>query len=338
MKSENAQGFAERESRVPACWQNWTCTLPLLGAIMTLVPAILTMLVWRKFPGLEIPIPQTDKLFFLINDLNARTFWVVSGLITVVCALVVIVSAAWVIHQSAKERPKLHRAIVLTFPLLILTTVSILLQTELGGYSDKLLESFLLQISELEVEYKITTLSLSAIADYDSSILNVLKMVSIGMLVAGFVTVLYTPNVTKFSVHEVRLQQKHLSLLLYTGTAVLIAGVIATYAFVRVPMVFLDGNTTVLKYMNEFAATITTAYGLLFTLCLAGTYLPTSLVVSARARRLAYSAGKKEPEFDSQTWLKEQGLATSHFQYIGQAVAVLAPFLVSLSQLVGKFL
>lgn len=334
MKSENARGFEETESRVPACWRNWTCTLPLLGAIMTLVPTILTMLVWKKFPGLEILIPQGNKLFFLVNDLNARTFWVVSGFITVVSALVVIVSTEYVIHQSLKDRPKLHRVIALTVPLLIFTAVSVVTR---DGYYGQLLKSVFVQISGAEKEYNITT-TLSQIARYDNLILNVTKKISIGMLVAGFMTVLYTPNVTKFSVGEVRLQQKHLSLLLYTGTAVLISGVVATYAFVRTPTIFLDGNTQALKYMNEFAATITTALGVLFTLCLAGTFLPASMVVSARARRLAYTAGKEEPEFDSQGWLKEQGLATSHFQHIGQAVAVLAPFLVSLSQLVGKFL
>ena len=111
MKSEKARGFAETESRVPACWRNWTCTLPLLGAIMTLAPTILAMLVWQRFPALEIHIPHSNKLFFLVNDLNARTFWVVSGVITIVSALVVIVSTKYVI-QALQEI--LHRISLLS--------------------------------------------------------------------------------------------------------------------------------------------------------------------------------------------------------------------------------
>ena len=128
-------------------------------------------------------------------------------------------------------------------------------------------------------------------------------------------------------------------LTLYSGAALLICGVIATYAFVRIPGVFLAESSTehaisMSKYMSKVAMMITTTFGIGFTLVLAGSYVPASAILSFRARNLAESLSQEDPEFDTQKWLKEQNLTTSTLQNIIRAVAILAPFLVSLSQVI----
>ena len=86
--------------------------------------------------------------------------------------------------------------------------------------------------------------------------------------------------------------------------------------------------------MKEVALMITTTFGVTFTLALAGGYFPASIVITERAKSLAVRFGKAKPDFDTQKWLEEQKLATSPFQRLTRGVAVLAPFLVSLSQVV----
>ncbi len=152
------------------------------------------------------------------------------------------------------------------------------------------------------------------------------------------------------SVEVVAPQRKKLLLARYSGSGLLIFGVVATYAAVRIPSVFLSAlsSDSVLprdsaqyaqsaRYMKEVALMITSTFGVTFTLSLAGAYFPASIVITERAKSLAAHFGKAQPDFDTQKWLEEQKLATSPFQRLTRGVAVLAPFLVSFSQLVANF-
>jgi len=158
------------------------------------------------------------------------------------------------------------------------------------------------------------------------------------MVAAAFGASLHTPkNAGSVSVEAVASQRKKLLLALYPGTALLIFGVVSTFAAVRIPSVFVSDDPAQFKNMREVAMLITTTFGVTFTLSLAGAYIPASLVISERARSLAARLGKSQPDFDKQKWLEEQNLATSPVQHLTRGVAVLAPFLVSLSQLVANF-
>ena len=115
-----------------------------------------------------------------------------------------------------------------------------------------------------------------------ADIVNKLVVLGILMVVAASAASLHTPeNAGSVSVEVVASQRKKLLLALYPGAALLIFGVVATYAAVRIPSVFLSALSAgsvlpgdAAQYMKEVALMITTTFGVTFTLSLAGGLLP----------------------------------------------------------------
>ena len=117
-------------------------------------------------------------------------------------------------------------------------------------------------------------------------------------------------------------QQRRARHLLYAGAAVLVTSVIQTAALHRLPLAFLDAAGQ--ESMLRLAKGVASAQGGLWTLLLLGIFLPSAYVLHRQALHLARDLA---PGADPQSWLAEQGLATSIRQQLGSLSAMLSPFL-----------
>lgn len=158
-------------------------------------------------------------------------------------------------------------------------------------------------------------------------------------------------------------QQRRLLTLLYLGSVFLISGVVAAYALLRFPVSFVSEASAV--HFHSAAVTGTAIVGVVFSVLLVAAYLPASIVLSERVRDaldrkkalhqerqiLSEKRGKeaspsdkgessssteknpKEDSFDKEKWLEGHGLASSSWQQLTRATAVLSPLLLGLFQI-----
>lgn len=348
------------EESIPPLWRNRFCWLPIGGALITLIPTQLVIRnLWQGFPPLKLPeIGNLEEIPFFVADLDARTFYLLSLLLLAVSAIVAIILAGYVIFRFLKETAKKPR---LFWAALLLSAIAISVSVQTNNYYEPIFDVIERTIAKEEEEkgyFKSDSTAdgrteraieeakeekgdfnqmFLARTQLTADVVNKLIAMGILMVAAAFGASLHTPkNAGSVSVEAVASQRKKLLLALYPGTALLIFGVVSTFAAVRIPSVFVSDDPVQFKNMREVAMLITTTFGVTFTLSLAGAYIPASLLISERARSLAARFGKSQPDFDKQKWLEEQNLATSPVQHLTRGVAVLAPFLVSLSQLVAN--
>jgi len=321
-------------------WSNWLMALPLIGSAITLTPAyfVFTRL-WATTPSikfLKIDLSTLDEPSFFAAHLNAETFFFISQMLLAVTSVVTIILMAYVFTVYLRQMSKKSGKIVLgILSVVVITALIFASKGETRGFYDKIFEHVLKQIRFLECTYCYTSHQfVDRISSY-ADVINLLVVVGITLIVGGFSVALHTPKSKEsILVKQLLSQRKKILLTLYSGAALLICGVIATYAFVRIPGVFLAESSVEHAYMTKVAMMITITFGIGFTLVLAGSYLPASAILSFRARNLAESLSQEDPEFETKDWLKEQNLNTSTLQNIIRAAAILAPFLVSLSQVI----
>ncbi len=120
-----------------------------------------------------------------------------------------------------------------------------------------------------------------------------------------------------------RRRYRMLELLLYCGTAMLIAGILHVHQILRWPGAFLgEGEAEVVRTLaNGFTATT----GLYWSLLLLGFYLPTILLLRRAAAQLARR--KKKTLAEQRQWIEAEKLAPSPRERLSHLAAVLGPLI-----------
>jgi hypothetical protein len=116
-----------------------------------------------------------------------------------------------------------------------------------------------------------------------------------------------------------------LRLLLYFGTAVLVTEIILGMALLYWPITYL--NLYEGRSVEPLASAIITQRGVNHTLFLAALYIPAFLVFRNDAFRLAQLKFPGTPLAVKATWLKEQGVDYSIWEYWPRLLAILSPLL-----------
>ncbi|HEX8131208.1 MAG TPA: hypothetical protein VF527_19065 [Pyrinomonadaceae bacterium] len=149
------------------------------------------------------------------------------------------------------------------------------------------------------------------------------SMVGITLAVASC-TIIWRNTGVAPDERELRHHLRLLRGLLYAGAAALIIGVLRLATSLNWGGDFWTDDSAAGKEIAKLTTGIISSLGISYTLALACMYLPTVLVLSARARRLA----KDESPDKQDEWLKNHGLTLSYLGYLPRLLALLGPILV----------
>lgn len=325
---------SEKKLPVKWVWSNWPLLLPLFGCTITLIPGFFVLKnLWKGLPQIDLKI-QLDKSSFYLANMDAQTYFILAQLILAVSSIVAIFLTGYVVFHTLAKLPR--RILVISLVLLFLFVVIGISPNDMEFY-ESLFEPFFDQIKQMEKIYEYADPRfIDRLQSYADAII-VLVLVGISLVMLGFVVSVYTKSVKNtILLNELASQRRKLLLVLYSGAILLICGVITTYAYVRIPGVFLAQSEYAATF-NKISSLITIAFGIVLSLCLAGGFLPASVILSERARTLSMELGRGDPGFDSRAWLQQHDLTTSMAQKIVRIVAILSPFLVSLTQFFNFF-
>jgi hypothetical protein len=121
--------------------------------------------------------------------------------------------------------------------------------------------------------------------------------------------------------------------ILYVIAAALAVAVLKFSATLGWAASYLPPESDIGKSVVSLVRGIIASMGTVFTLFVAGVYLPAALLLRARVRKLAL---REKPD-DPDGWLKSRGLTLSFPQYLPRVIALLGPLLAGpLGELLGK--
>ncbi|MBS1913906.1 MAG: hypothetical protein JST22_18095 [Bacteroidetes bacterium] len=125
-------------------------------------------------------------------------------------------------------------------------------------------------------------------------------------------------------VNHLRRQQSAMRVVLYIGTAVLIATIM------RLSALFEWGSAccAMTPELQAFFRGGSTEWGVYSTLLLLAVYLPAALIIYRRALDLAETKLPEGSQTERDAWLKDQGLVSSPLEQLPRIAAIVAPFFV----------
>ncbi|MCP4663209.1 MAG: hypothetical protein GY856_48070 [bacterium] len=228
------------------------------------------------------------------------------------CWLVTVGICTYVILRSRQQRRL--RLAVLAIP--VLATAWVLLQAKQGttfilvSLPRELLKAFFRYtgVEDLTtVENFLTALVLSALA----------------FIIAGAVAILLAEDAQ--GTERLRERYQRLQIVLYTGAAMLVVGVLHVNSILQWPAVFLsEADAKILKMLADGYSADT---GLYWTMILLAVYLPSTLVLRAEAWILARRTLSRSTAKEHKEWLLKEKLSPSLLGQLSHLVAILGPFL-----------
>ncbi|HVZ39435.1 MAG TPA: hypothetical protein VHI13_09170 [Candidatus Kapabacteria bacterium] len=125
-------------------------------------------------------------------------------------------------------------------------------------------------------------------------------------------------------VNHLRRQQSAMRVVLYMGTAVLIATIM------RLSALFDWGSAccVMTPELQAFFRGGSTEWGVYSTLLLLAVYLPAALIIYRRALDLAETVLPGASQAERDAWMKNQGLVSSPLEQLPRVAAIVAPFFV----------
>jgi hypothetical protein len=129
----------------------------------------------------------------------------------------------------------------------------------------------------------------------------------------------------EYSEHRLIEHMNLLRLLLYFGTAVLVTEIILGMALLYWPITYLNLDQG--QSVESLVSALITQRGINHAMFLAALYIPAFLVFRNDAFRLAQLKFPGTPPAFKATWLKEQGVAYSIWEYWPRLLAILSPLL-----------
>lgn len=154
---------------------------------------------------------------------------------------------------------------------------------------------------------------------------------SFGFAVALLLTlascaVLYSRHTGSYpdGLRQIAAQTKHLRLVLYVGTVMLVTGVLLMRSVYQWVLAFLWRDAQVVKVADRFLSELLSIEGAYFTFILAAVYLPAAFILQRRADSLAELP---ELETEKEQVLKDYGLGVSLTQSLPRVLAILGPLL-----------
>jgi len=146
------------------------------------------------------------------------------------------------------------------------------------------------------------------------------------LLVFASCAVLYSRDSgsSENALKHIAAQMKHLRLILYVGTFMLVTGVLLIRSVFNWSVAFLMRDEQVIKIADKFFSDLTAIEGAYFTLILALVYLPAAFILQKRAESLS---DLPTLETEREKVLTDYGLGFSLTQSLPRVLAILGPLL-----------
>lgn len=137
---------------------------------------------------------------------------------------------------------------------------------------------------------------------------------------------LYPRNESKYpeGLKQIARQMKHLQLVLYVGTFMLVSGVLLIRSVYQWSLAFGSRESEAVKVAEGFFSMLLAVEGGYFTLVLAAVYVPAAFILRHRAELVS---GMPEPEAEKEEELKHYNLSFSFLQSLPRIAAILGPLL-----------
>lgn len=140
------------------------------------------------------------------------------------------------------------------------------------------------------------------------------------------VILLPPPNEQSYDVSLLAAKMSQLQLVLYTGTIVLIFGVLQINALLHWSTTFLHPPVDHVASLDNLITSLITLRGTYYTIFLAVIYLPAALILRGRAFEMACRANTSQ-ECTTDEWLKSRGFNFSIMEQLPRLAVILAPLL-----------
>ena len=284
----------------------------------------------QPFINKLIEIEKYQMIFNLNNtliELKARYIWLAAALLNIVIPIVTIIISTYLLIIYYLKGNKL----IWTFFIGIILCFSSLAALTYGANAKNAL---------FELVFGFTYNNLIQSDHYSQKFLLNIKIVlmiinflaavtPVFLLLAGC-AILSLPAIP-YIIHDpndIILRMHKLKDLVNVGSVFLVFGILHMNMWLNWAA-GLFGDSKLSNYISGVAWSISTYWGVTFTLVLAVTYLPASayLQIKAREQISRGELGKESKEVEE--WLKENGLSFTFSNQIIQFIAIMSPFLAT---------
>lgn len=310
--------------------------LPAIGPATVIVTFVLFYRLFLRCPSEDAPcnLIRSSALLAGLGDTNklsvltylAKASWVVvNGVHFLACVAALIVAAA-VIKSSLSSYPPARQG-------------KIIRRIFAGAAFFSILIALLTTIDINSPAQQFLRLTVGAsgfhILGY-TRVFDVTSLTAVMSLWGAACAVLWVPDPTMAQdVKQLALRMRLLRYVLYVSAALLVVGVLRLSTTLDWGASFFANGADENSPVRQLVKGLTGTMGANYTLLMAAMYLPTALILRARAQELV-----PENEADPATWLTKNGLSWSFSDTLPRIIAILAPlatgpFLEIISKLVG---
>jgi hypothetical protein len=289
--------------------QQLICLLPLIVPVIVVITFV-SFYNWFLLCSTEHPCSPFTAAEILAGVSNtdqaraaiyvARASWTLINGVNALASLLAIATACFVIHNILSERKVNGRATIIL--LIVFAAINIALAVSLWASGD--VSSPAQQLLRATVGQ-----GLPWINKYNRGI-EALSLTGTLALAAAACAVLWRPD-TNLDQKTLQKRKSLLNPVLYVAAATLVLAVLRLAATHAWAVSFLPTDNEFGTAIKSLTTGIVASLGTLYTLLIAGIYLPAALILRARIKKVA----PDQP--DSDTWL----------QFLPKAIALISPLL-----------
>ncbi|MCA1566529.1 MAG: hypothetical protein LC803_12975 [Acidobacteria bacterium] len=250
-----------------------------------------------------------------------RVNWTLAGGLHLVVSLAALLVSGIIIYQA------LHHHGVRSRLMLILVTLFV--AADIGLYVAILTASDVNSPAQMLLER--TVAQVLPHINFYNRLFDALGMMVGATLAVAACTIIWRNTDEAQDEKELIRRSRLLRVLLYAGAAALIVGVFRLGASLNWGKDFWVAGSPAGKDASTLVTGIISSLGISYTLILGSVYVPTMIMLRARAEALA----KVESPDEQEEWLKKHGLTLSYIAYVPRILAILGPIIAGP---IGKFL
>jgi hypothetical protein len=276
-----------------------------------------------------IELEKFNMIFNLNNsliELKARYIWLSTALLNIVIPILAIIVSILLIIYYLKDS-KLIWTFIIAIILSLLSLAALLYSANAKNALFELVFGFtyknLLQSGHYSQQFLLNIKIVITIINFLAAITPIFLLLAVCAILAlpAIPHIIHDPN-------DIILRMHKLKDLVNVGSVFLVFGILHMNMWLNWTA-GLVGDSKLSNYISGVAWSISTYWGVTFTLILAVTYLPASayLQIKAREQISRGELGKESKEVDE--WLKENGLTFTFSNQVIQFIAIMSPFLAT---------
>jgi hypothetical protein len=263
------------------------------------------------------------------NEVRAASYaasasWTLVGGVHFLTSLLAVLTAVIVIYQVLQSLETGKRWLLILLAVLFAVDASLLVSWKVSADTSSPAQ-LLLASTVAQVQHSINRYN---------RLFDSMSLTAIISLAFAACATLWQPDINETPEEKDMVRRVGLlRYVLYVSATLLALSVLRLSATLAWGESFLPPESGTGKAVATLVSSITSSLGAYFTLLLLGMYLPATMLLRSRARKLAQG----ETMEDKDEWLKKRGLALSFSDYLPRIVALLGPLLAGpIGELLGR--